>query len=151
MKEGLLPDFTGGKDTFPTYSGKVFVDANITAATLGQYEKIKGGQKHADIMHQYRMADRQPFMIEQTSAGHYEFAAEYLNDSYESGKTHYFTQDGKPATKGSHDTRVTNGKWHKDPDYPGLYYRNNKVTLIDGTVTQVREGYDVIKDQFGEY
>ena len=148
IKEGLFDPLEGGKSTFPTYTGKIFINAIITPTTLNAYERFHGGLAHANIIHQAGKANRNQFMIEQTSAGNYEFAEEYMNDSFESGMTHYYTETGKKATKDSYDSKVTSGTWKKSPDHPGLYVRTNKVTTADGTVRNVMEGYNALNDQF---
>lgn len=150
IKEAMMPDFEGGgKSTFPTYAGKIYVSPNVTTPTLLSYEKVRGGGAHVNKVHQYGRATTKNFMREQTDLGNYEFAAEFLNDTYESGTTHYYTESGNEATSNNYSKKIVFGSWVKDPNYSDLYFRINSETE-GGKTIEVREGYDLIEG-LGDY
>lgn len=77
--------------SYPSYTGSMWIPANISEETVATYEKIMGGQDHSNKINKYGLANYKTVVAEAVNAGSFDMAIDMLTSKFggegESGMT----------------------------------------------------------------
>lgn len=113
---------TGGKAK--SYSGTVWVKADMTNQTISDYEAIKNSdiQKKA---HQAGRLSQEQIIKENIAAGNTQFVSEVLSDTYGTPSYQkFYDSSGREVPENQAEVSEVRRSWQQHPNNPNYFYQN---------------------------
>ena len=136
-------------ESFPKYTGSIWMPAHLTPENMTSYEKARGGQAHATDIHAAESTRFENMMYEFSRTGNYTAAREMINDTMTTNKVVYMTAEGKKASKDNYSKKVSMGSWESTEEDPKVFVQ--KMTEEDsrsGRISTIEYYYDSMTGKY---